>query len=187
MGERGSLAFDPQRTLLVDCMVDNIYGYLSFDDDFRIFEPGRINLGPTLAAGNFSFSSAHIAFLECALADDTSKNSACYFMRGKYLRDGLDVFLGYMYMQVKAFDALLKVKGGMKFMMSSRTNMNAPTHHKWGMLGMMWNFFGPRQLHRFGKRLTRKVESGGFDGIDHCFGIETLAERGDTKQMSHGE
>merc|ERR1712238_596649 len=71
--EKGSFDFSPDDTVLVDCMVDNLYGY-NFKEDFQIFEPNRINLGPLTLVFNVSMSSAHIAFLECALDKKNNKN-----------------------------------------------------------------------------------------------------------------
>jgi len=173
--DRGSLEFSSDDTLLVDCMVDNLYGY-RFSDDFAIFEPGRINLGPMLGVFNPSLSSAIIAFWECTMDgdDDESKNDCCYFLRGEYSDERAEMLIGGFYMEVKSNEALMKVKGGTKFLMNCRTNLNSPMHHKGGMLRLMWNFYGPQQLHKFGKALVEKVESKGYSDVNHCFGIETL-------------
>jgi len=172
--DRGSLDFSPQDTLLVDCMVDNTYGYASYGDDFTIFEPERINLGPSLGSFNICLTSAVVAFLECSLKDDVSRNGCCYFMRGRYMTKP-ETMIGSMYMDAKYSDALMKIKGGAKFLFSSRLNMNAPMHHRRGMLRLAWNLFGPHQMHKFGTKLAQKVESKGYSDVDHLFGIETMA------------
>lgn len=169
----GNLDFSPDDTLLVDCMVDNHYGYC-FPEDIKIFEPGKINLGPLLAAFNVSLSAAHTAFLECSFDDDQSKNDRCYFLRGKHAGDHVECFIGAIYMQNKSIEALMKIKGGPKFLLNSRTNMNSPKHHKGGLLKMMWNFYGPKKMYKFDKELKKKVESKGYSDVDHCFGIETF-------------
>jgi len=181
--DHGSLDFVPEETVLVDCMVDNLYGY-TFRDDFTIFEPGRINLGPLTLVFNVSMSSAHIAFLECALRNkntttmdndnNAAKNNCCYFLRGPYAQPHPENFIGMMYMQYKSIEALMKVKDGSKFFFQSRVNIGAPKHHKGGMTKMLWTFFGPKQMWKLEKKLTKKVESQGYSDMDHCFGIETF-------------
>jgi len=191
--EKGSFDFSPEDTLLVDCMVDNLYGY-NFKEDFQIFEPNRINLGPLTLVFNVSMSSAHIAFLECALDkknknnknkknnktknntnNDDAKNKCCYFLRGPvYTLPNPENLIGMMYMQNKSVEALMQVKGGMKFFFESRANMMAPKHHKGGMTKLLWKTFGPTQMCQFDKKLANKVEAKGYSDIDHCFGIETF-------------
>jgi len=55
--QEGVLDFTTDDTLLVDCMVTNLYGY-DFDEDFTIFEPGKINMGPITSVFNVSMSAA---------------------------------------------------------------------------------------------------------------------------------
>lgn len=172
--EKGSLNFDTHDTLLVDCMAVDFYGYSSINEDFTIFEPGKINLGPGLIFYNPSYNSAHIAFLECKLFNDASKNNSCFFLKGKYCQDLHPAhIIGMMYLEVKTFDALMKVKGGAQFMMTSRTNPQAPHHHKGGMLWLLWFLFGPNQGYKFGAKLVKKIESRGFSDLDHCFGLQS--------------
>jgi len=173
--EKGSLDFTLESTLLVDCMLDNMHGYASFGDDFTIFEKGRINLGPQLGFFNISLSAAVVAFLECSYDDDddddadSKKNDCCYFLKGDHI--GIpEYMIGSMYMEVKYTEALMKIPGGTKFLFSSRTNMNAPMHHKNGILKMLWGGFGPQQMYKFPKKIAKKVESMGYTDIDHCFG-----------------
>merc|ERR1712125_212789 len=123
--DRGSLDYSSDDTLLVDCMVDNLYGY-DFPEDMVIFEPGRINLGPVTFLFNVSASSAHIAYLECALDDDDSKNARCYFQRGEHAAPTIQAFVGAFYLQMKCQEELMKIPGGGKFILTCRTNLNAP-------------------------------------------------------------
>ena len=187
--ERGSLAFAPETTLLVDCMVDNEYGY-TFHEKFQIFGKGRIHLGPEIAYFNPSFSSAIIAFLECNVTsiqqhnnnydndDDDAhsrKNNYCYFLRGKqHTQPHPIAFLGAAYMDNKTFDALWNIKGGQKFILHSRTFDGAPMHHEGGLRKMAWEWYGPHNQASMGPKLLRKVDSKRYSDVDHRFGIETL-------------
>jgi len=172
--EKGTIEYSLEDTLLIDCMVENLYGYNNFGDDFQIFEPGRINLGPLLLLFNPSLTSAMIAFLECKLkGDDAAKNACCYFPRGKYTAPIPEMFVGSLYLQFKTMEELKKVDGAMNFFMFSRTNDGSPIHQG-GMLKMLWNVFGPKQGHRFNKDIIQKVETLGYSDVDHCFGAETF-------------
>jgi len=179
--ERGSLEFPPQDTLLVDCMAENCYGYTSFGEDFQIFEPNRINLGPSLGFFNISLTSAVVAFLEASLGGSSTtcsnnksvlqkQNDCCYFMRGKHA-DSPEMLAGMMYTEAKYTEALMKnVPGAVKFLMKSRVNMNAPMHQKHGTAKSLWSIFGPAKMYKFPKQIVHKVESGGYTDIDHLFG-----------------
>jgi len=174
--QEGTLDFTNEDTLLVDCMVNNLYGY-DFDKDFTIFEPGRINLGPLTSLFNVSMSAAHLAFLETKLEDDDSKNKSCYFLRGKEYTNGHPSFLiGSIYMEMKSTEVIMKIKGGAKFYMNSRCNGNAPKHFKGGWWKFLWMSFGPKQMAKFGKVLVKKIESKGYSDIDHCWGVETFPQ-----------
>lgn len=175
--EKGILPYTAGDTLLVDCMVDGFYGY-KFSKTMAVFEPGRIYLGPLICLFNASLSAAYIAFLESALGedDDDSKNGCCYFLRG-FSSDEMtspEAFIGSMYLQQKAFENLGKIKGGTKFLLTSRTSLAGPAHHEGGTLKFLWNIMGPNGLRKKGKQLVRKIESKGFADLDHCFGVETL-------------
>jgi len=173
--EKGTIDFSTDDTLLIDCMVDNVYGY-DFPESLNIFEPGRINLGPITFLFNVSASASHIAFLECALKDesDEAKNERCFFARGEYAQPTIQSFVGAFYLQTKTQEALSKtVPGGGKFMLTCRTNIAAPMHHKGGFMRLMWFLYGQRAI-TFSKKLYRKIESGGYKDIDHRFGIETF-------------
>jgi len=175
--ERGNLEYTPEDTLLVDCMADGFVG-LELDKFLKTFEPRRINLGPLTIVFNASASAAHIAFLECALEDDTSKNDCCYFVRvpGKELGN-IEYIIGAFYLQNKSMEKLMKIPGGNKFIMNSRVNLNAPSHHKGGICRLLWFLFGPERVMANTKKLTKKVESKGFSDLDHCFGVETLGPK----------
>jgi len=163
-------------TLFVDCMVDKFYGY-NFPKGFQIFEEenSTIHLGPILSAFNVSLSAAHTAFLECNLPDARSKNQCCYFLRGDYSVQTPESFVGMMYLETKTQEALLKLKGGSKFFFNSRTNLNAPQHHgKYGLLKLLWKFYGPKQYYKFPIQLQHKIETHGYTDLNHCFGIETF-------------
>jgi len=174
--QEGVMDFTIDDTLLVDCMVNNVYGYV-FDEDFTIFEPGKINMGPLTSVLNVSMSAAHLAFLETKLKDDDAKNQSCYFLRGKkYATETPETVVGAMYMEMKSMEAIMKIKGGAKFYMNSRCNANAPKHFKGGWWKFLWMSFGPKQMAGFGKALTKKIESKGYSDIDHCWGIETFEQ-----------
>jgi hypothetical protein len=185
--DQGSLSFSPSDTLLVDCMVDNFYGY-SFEETFRIFEPGRIHLGPGMAFFNPSFTAAIVAFLECSIGGENEndrKNDCCYFVRGKHSEPTPEIVVGANYMETKVLDSLLKLKGGSRFLFGSRTWKGNPIHHKGGLRRFLWELYGPHQLHKVGPRAIRKLESKGFSDIDHCFGVEDLVK--DQMQRKYSE
>ena len=178
--QHGSISFDPQTTLLVDCMVDNHYGY-TFNENFTIFGANRITLGPEISIYSPSFSSAIIAFLECAVhetaddGDNTTKNDYCFFLRGKqHTLPHPETFLGAYYMDAKTFGAVWRVRGGKKFILHSRLFDAAPKHHEGGIRRMMWEWFGPNNLSEDGAKLVRKVGSYGYSDVNHKFGIESL-------------
>merc|ERR1712025_697653 len=172
--EKGTLDYTPEDTLLIDCMVDNMYGY-GFDKDFTIFEKNQINLGPVTFVFNASASGAHIAFLESALKDDDdAKNGCCFFIKGMTYDtiSNIENMVGQFYLQDKTMQKLMKVvPGGPRFFFESRTNLLKPTHHKGGMCRFLWFSFGPKRGATFSKKLTKKIEAKGFTDLDHCFGV----------------
>jgi len=171
--DKGCFDFSTDDTLLVDCMNDKWIEGL-YPGNFTIFQPGRINIGPLLTLFNSSSTSSIIAFLECALDDDESKNNCCYFRRGPYSIPTTENFIGQIYLSNKSINALKKVPGGGKFFLNSRTTILSPQHHKGGMLGFLWFMFGPQKFSNFSKQLETKIESKRFSDIDHCFGIESF-------------
>jgi len=172
--ERGTIDYESDSTLLVDCMAEGNYG-LHFPQDLRIYEPGRITLGPLTVVFNASFSAAHIAFLECALDSDDAKNDCCYFIRGATAETvgKLEQLIGSFYLTNKSYEKLMKVPGGLKFLFQSRTNIMSPIHHKGGLPRLMWFVLGPEGGAKIEKILKKKVESKEFSDLDHCFGVET--------------
>ena len=186
-GGDDSIGYDPDNTLLVDCMVDGFYGF-DIPTDYRIFEPGRIRLGPLLYFWNTSFSAAHIAFVECAVKGrnndrrvDAKKNRSCHFVRGKTPDEmgKTDVVIGYMCMQMMSTFGLVKLRGGMRFFLRSRTNILAPLHHKRGFLRLLWYSVGPTLWAVKSKQLEWKIRSKkGFTDLDHSFLLETLGGGG---------
>ncbi len=176
--QKGNLDFTTDDTLLVDCMAVDFYGIELFSENFTVFEPGKINLGPFYGFFNASFTYAVTAFLECKLDDDASKNNCCFFLRGKkYSKPNPASMIGMMYLANKSNAELARVKGGAKFMLTSRTNMACISHHKGGLLRLLWFLFGPEQGIKFEKKLEKKVESKGFSDLDHCFGAETFGAK----------
>ena len=175
--ERGSIDYDPDTTLLVDCMVDGLYGFDN-PEDFCIFGPGRIRMGPFLYFWNPSFSAAHIAFLECALGDDNdeAKNNHSYFVRGVPPKELArpETAVGYMITHLMTTMQLMKVPGGIKFFLRSRTNMLSTKHHKRGLLRMLWYSLGPKQWLRKAFKLEKKIKTMGFTDLDHNFSVDTI-------------
>jgi len=180
------LDFSPDTTLLVDCMINDFYGY-EISKDFRIFEKEKINLGPFIAFFNVSLTSAMIAFLEANVQKgskgnddqdkiDARKNECCYFLRGSHSRAEPQALIGAYYMHIKSFQAFMKLKGGMKFLMTSRLNDGAPMHHKGGLWKILWEFYGPNQLYKVEALIVEKVESMEFSDLDHRFGLDSLIE-----------
>lgn len=174
--ENGMLPLDATNTLVVDCMVDQLYGYLDFDENFRFFEHDRINLGPTLAVFNPSFSSAIVAYIEATFKADEPKNKLCFPLVGKYSDEAtIDLLLGGLYAQSKQLQTLMTHPPARKFILNSRTNLDAPMHHG-GVWKMLWAMLGPPQLAKSFVRLVEKIENGGYTGIDHTFGIDRNRE-----------
>jgi len=173
---KGTLGYDPESTLLVDCMVDKGYGY-ELPKDFTIFKPGHITMGPMTFLFNASSSAAHIAFLECALQDkdDAAKNDCCYFIKDTRPEDmgRLENMIGGFYLQNKCAEALMKVvPGGSRFYFGSRTNLLAPLHHKGGFPRLLWFLFGPARGNKTNKKFTKRVDTKAFSDLDHCFGAD---------------
>lgn len=165
----------PSDTLVVDCMADfdgQFYGYRDIPENFEMFEEGRINLGPAFVAFNPSCSSAIIAYIECTFVDDSGvKNKLLYFpRREKDTKPTTDWWLCLLWMQNKTFDALVSYPPAMKFVLNSRTFLDAPMHHNNGMLGFLWDLYGPLQMAKKAEEFTKKIESGGFTNIQDSYG-----------------
>lgn len=170
--QEGTISISPSDTLIVDCMADldgSFYGY-TFPNDFHIFEPGKINLGPLVAVFNPSFSSAIIAYIETTFEnDDRMKNSLLYFPRAEHAAPTPINFFSMFFSQLKTVEALGKHPPANKFLLKSRTNGDAPLHHG-GFLPFIWGMFGPLQIAKSGSAFAKKVESGDFNDVKDCFG-----------------
>mmetsp|Transcript_25027 Transcript_25027/g.38728 ORF Transcript_25027/g.38728 Transcript_25027/m.38728 type:complete len:247 (+) Transcript_25027:2-742(+) len=160
-------------TLFIDCMVDNFYGYSSFNKDFQIFEPNRIRLGPYLAAFNASFSSAIIAYMEATFLSDDDKNNMCFFLKGNYCDSVPEALLGAFFLQVKTMTALCtNHPPAIRFLLNSRTSPESPIHRGGSLLQLLWAACGPLQMAKMGLQIVRKVDGGEFSDIEHRFGAE---------------
>lgn len=175
--DNGEVSITSSDTLFIDCMAyDDLYGYGSLADDFEVFEPGRVNLGPTLSVFNPSFSSAIIAYMEANIIDDDkTKNNFLYFLRG-HLRDNPQMFLGQLYGDFKTTTALMESFPAFRtFYLGSRLNPLSPQHHGGSIIRHLWMDFGPQRFVNKTRKLTEKVEKQGFLDVNHYFGME---ERG---------
>lgn len=174
--EKGSVPLSsPGDTLFIDCMADidhTFYGYSNFSDDMEVFEKDEINLGPAVVVYNVSCSSAIIAYIESTFADDADmKNSLLYFLRGKqHSNPDVNSFFGSFYMQSKTFQALQAYPPAMQFVFGSRTLLDAPCHHKNGLIGFLWAAYGPLQLAKKTNKFIERVENGFFPECQDCFG-----------------
>jgi len=148
--------------LFVDCMAESFCGYESVDK-VQLFEPGKISIGPLLHVFNPSFSAAIIAYVEATFnADcDDLKNRFCYYPRGEYAKANLQSLLVYMYSQFKTMDALQQYRPASKFILTSRTNSDAPMHHG-GLFKLFWALLGPVRLEKRTKAFKKKVDNGDF-------------------------
>jgi len=164
--DRGTIPFSSDSTLIIDCMAEDFFGYYDFEEDFEVFNTGRIRLGPLLFIFNPSATSAIIAFLESEFYDDSIKNSFLYFFKGKKKQyNDLEVFILVWYYHMKTVDQISKHKPAFKFLMSSRTFTDAPMHHG-GILPLLWAYFGPKQLKRRSDAFKKIMEGRNFGGID---------------------
>jgi len=173
--EQGTVPLSsPADTLFVDCMADidgTFYGY-RLSEDFKVFDRDRINLGPPLVAFNVSCSSAIIAYIESTFADESEmRNNLLYFPCGEdHNKTDFMSFFVQFYMQNKTFKALGLYPPAMQFVLKSRTYLDAPCHHKNGMIGFLWALFGPLQMAKKANKFVERVESGDFPDCQDCFG-----------------
>merc|ERR1712146_739531 len=80
------------------------------------------------------------------MGSDEAKNARCFFARGEYAQPTIQSFVGAFYLQTKTQEVLSKtVPGGGKFMLTCRTNIAAPMHHKGGFMRLMWFLYGQRR------------------------------------------
>ena len=56
-------------------------------------------------------------------------------------------------MQNKKLKLLMEIKGELKFLFDSRTNLSSPMHLNRGILRMMWKLLCLKQMHKFGPKI----------------------------------
>ena len=163
--DKGSVPVSPADTLILDCMSNfdagDFFGYV-IPDNFRVYEPTQINLGPLFIAFNPCLSAAITAFLEIHLEDDDStKNGMLYFPAGKgFVHTPLN-FFSMFYGQFKTIEALRKYPPAAMFYFNSRINVDSPQHHG-GMLPFLWAAFGPLGLMKDGELFAKKYGNGHY-------------------------
>lgn len=164
-----SIPFSPTNTLVVDCTVEEMYGYLEFDEDFQFFNPHKIRLGPLTSLFNPSHTSAQVGFLESEYSDtaagDEMKNSFLYFARGtSELKEKgfLATFLVLWYAHQRTDLEFGKCPSYRKFVLSARTDRQQPAHHG-GILGLLWAVLGPTKLLQAAVAYREKMENGGYE------------------------
>jgi len=191
--DHGEVPITSSNTLFVDCMAgDDMYGYGSLAEDYEIFEPGRVNLGPILSIFNPSLSSALVAYMETNIVDeDETKNQLLYFLKG-HLSGNREMFLGMLCSEFKTNLALSgKFKSFLKFYVSSRTNPMSPQHHGGSLFRYLWQVFGTPATAKKCSALTVKVKNKEFEDVEHTFGIEerisSSSKKGRNKGMSQGK
>ena len=172
--ERGSLPFAASRTVFVDCMAEDFYGYGAFREGFVTFEPGRIHLGPLFIVNNASFSSALVAYVEAHFSDDDDavKNSVFFLPVGEHALGTPATLLGGFYAQLKTLRALVALRPlAALFLLRSRTNADSLGHRTGGsVLRYLWGLYGPLRIDRLGADFVEKIDRGGFSDVDHRFG-----------------
>jgi len=169
------LPASPADTLFVDCMADldgTFYGY-RHPEDFKIFDGDQINLGPFIVLFNISCSSAIIAYIESTFADDSEmRNNLLYFGTGEnHTKPDFKSFFSQFYYQSKTFNALGAYPPAMQFVLNSRTFLDAPCHHYFGLPGFIWAMAGPSQMAKKANKFVERVESGDFPDCQDCFGV----------------
>ncbi len=164
-----SVPFSPSNSLVIDCTVEDTYGYLDFGEDFRFFNPHKIRLGPLTSMFNPSHTSAQVAFLESEYSDTASgdevKNSYLYFARGKAELREKDLLAGFLlsfYIHQKTDFEFEKCPSYRKFVLGARTDRNQPGHHG-GIMGLLWAVLGPTKLVQRASSFLPKVENGGYE------------------------
>ena len=169
--EQGSLQLSSPKedTVIVDCManieeVGSCFGY-DFPKNFTIYQQDQINLGPLFFLFNPSLSAALTAFLDLHLSDDAVKNDMLFWLRGIETCDDPTIFMTALYSQGRTVKALGSYPPAMKFLLNSRTNADAPLHHKGGMLRFLWAIFGPSRLGKKSAKFDKKVANGAYSDI----------------------
>ena len=177
------LSSSPADTLFVDCMadLDGKYNGSNFSEDFKIFDGDQINLGPIIVFSNICCSAALIAYIESTFADDEEmRNNLLHFARGKEytkLNTNTMRFFSKFYYQNKTFKALRAYPPSMEFVMNSRTLLDAPCHHRFGVFGLLWTMFGPAQMAKKVRTFVERVESGDYPDCQDCFGCAIFARQ----------
>ena len=164
-----SIPFSPANTLVIDCTMNDFFGYLNVDEDFKFFNPHKIRLGPFTNLINPSHTSAQIGFLEAEYSDTASgdqvKNSYLFFPKGKS-ECTTDNFCRYFvlsfYGQLRTDFELEKCPTYQKFVLNARTSRMQPAHHD-GILGLFWAIVGPIKLVRKAAAFRDKMENGGYE------------------------
>ena len=174
-------------TIFVDCMAnfDGSYYGCKHSEDMKIFDGNQINLGPFLAFFNISFSAVITAYIESIFEDDPEmKNKLIYFLKGEGpTKFDYKTIFAQLYVQSKTFKALEAYPPALNFLINSRTNLDAPSHHYGGLLGFLWIMFGPCQLAKKTDIFVERVESGYYTDCQDCFGCagQVLPQRGEIK------
>jgi len=165
-----TIPFSPSDTVIVDCMADdNLFGYFDFDENFELFNPHKIRLGPTTSLYNPSHSSSQAAFLEANFDDseagDAVKNSFCFYPRGpRQLKETThqQIYLLIAYSDMKTNEQFSHYGPYSRYVMGDRTDMINANHHG-GFLGLLWHLFGPTQIKKKADTFVEKMENGGFE------------------------
>jgi len=162
-----SIPYSPSDTLVVDCMTADTYGYFSFEKDFKFFNPHKIRLGPQISVFNPSHTSTQVAFLEAEFSDsaagDAAKNSFCYFVCSHELEalTPMQEFLLIYYCEIKTNDQFSNYLPYSKFVLGDRTDLLQPDHHG-GILGLLWNAFGPNKMKSKADMYRKRIENGSY-------------------------
>ena len=166
-----SIPFSPSNTLVIDCTVEETYGYMKFGEDFQFFNPHKIRLGPFTSMFNPSHTCAQVGFLESVYCDtaagDEMKNSFLFFP--PWISQGRDDnFLAYFllsfYAQQRTDFAFEKCPDYQKWVLKARTDRNLPGHHG-GILGLVWAVLGPVKLLKTAIVFGKKLENGAYEDL----------------------
>uniref|UniRef100_A0A7S4APH6 Uncharacterized protein n=1 Tax=Pseudo-nitzschia australis TaxID=44445 RepID=A0A7S4APH6_9STRA len=72
-------------------MTSQLYGYFSFEKDFKYVNLHKIRRGPVPSIFNPSHTSTQVVFLKAEFSDtaagDAMKNSVCFFVRGRKVEE----------------------------------------------------------------------------------------------------
>ena len=166
--ESGRTIISHKDTFVVDCMAENIYGYLDFEPDFQTFKPNLIELGPPAFLLNPSLTSTLIGYLEATFHDDSVKNSFIYHLPKQKHECLLTAFIIGVYTHLKTHEQVAKYKPLEKFIIESRTNPDGFGRHG-GVFPLLWAAFGPLQLSTKIEALAKKFTNKGFSDVEDPF------------------